>query len=171
MWWCSPDLHMRTLHRMKIQYPAILVFCLLWVPAHAAPLAVGDAVPPIAAKDQRGAEFTFTNGIQFLLVATERASGTTASQKLAEQSAGYLEKHQAAYLMDIHSMPTVIRWIAIPKMKKYPQRIVLVESAKTLASFPAQPDCVTVLTLTAAGHIKKISFWNPDKEPVEGYLK
>ncbi len=150
---------------------AIMVFCLLWVPAHAAQLAVGDAVPMVTAKDQHGVEFTFTNGIQFLLVATERACATTANHKLAEQGAGYLEKHHAAYLMDIHTMPAVARWFAFPMMRKYPQRIVLVDSAVTLADFPVQPGCVTVLALTAAGRIQKTSCWKPDSEPVGGYLK
>ncbi len=155
---------------MKIHYWAILA-CLFGVCAHAAPLAVGDAMPTIMANDQHGAGFTFTNGIQFLLVATERACASTANHKLAEQGAGYLENHHAAYLMGIHTMPTVARWFAIPKMKKYPQRIVLVDSAKTLAAFPVQPGCVTVLVLTPAGRIQKISYWNPSNQPVEGCFK
>jgi hypothetical protein len=148
-----------------------LLAWLLWSPVQAAQLAVGDAVPELTAKDQRGAEFVFTNGTQFLLVATERACATAANHKLAELGAGFLEKHQAAYLMDIHTMPTVARWFAFPKLKKYPQRIVLVDSAETLASFPAQPGRVTVLALTAAGRIQKISFWNPDSQPVEEFFK
>ena len=151
--------------------PAILVFCLLWVPVHAAQMAVGDAVPMIAAKDQHGAEFIFTNGNKFLLVATERVCATAANHKLAEQGAGYLEKHHSAYLMDIHTMPAAARWFAIPKMKKYPQRIVLVDSAETLTDFPVRPGCVTVLALTAAGRIQKISFWNPNQKSMDDYLK
>jgi hypothetical protein len=134
-------------------------------------LAVGDAVPLVAAKDQHGKEFTFTNGLQYLLVATEMASAKSANRKLAEQGAGFLEKHQAVYLMDIHTMPSIARLFAFPKLRKYPHRIVLVDSAATLADFPSQPGRVTVLALTPTGHIRKISHWNPDGEPVAGYLE
>jgi hypothetical protein len=149
----------------------VLVCCLLCFSARAAPLTVGDAVPPISANDQHGTKFVFTNGIRFLLVATEMACGKSANHKLAAQGAGFLEKHQAVFLLDIHAMPGVARLFALPKMRKYPQRIVLVDSADTLAAFPAQPGRVTVLALTPAGRIRKISHWNPDREPVAGCLE
>jgi len=148
-----------------------LGFLLLWLSADAAPLAVGDAVPAFSAKDQFGIDFSSTNGVRFLLVATEMASAKLANQKLAGQGAGYLEKNQAAYLMDIHTMPGIARLFALPKMRKYPQRIVLVDSAETLAAFPIQPGRVTVLALTPAGHVRKISYWDPASEPVTGYLQ
>lgn len=150
---------------------ALLLFAgLLWMPAPAAPLAVGDAVPGIGAKDQFGKDFILTTNLQFLLIATEMACAKTANHKLAEPGAGYLEKHQAAYLMDIHTMPTVARWFALPKLRKYPQRIVLVDSAETLKAVPVQTNCVTVLAVTTTGRIEKISYWNPAREPVAGYL-
>jgi hypothetical protein len=68
--------------------------------------------------------------------------------------------------MDIHTMPSVARFFALPKMRKYPHRIVLVDSAATLAGFPAQPGRVTVLALTPSGRIQKIGWWNPESEPV-----
>ena len=154
---------------MKFALPLFVL--LLWFPAHAAPLAVGDAVTPLVAQDQFGKDFILTTNIQFLLVATEMNSAKAANHKLAEQGAGFLEKHQAAYLMDVHTMPSIARWFAFPKMRKYPQRIVLVDSAETLATVPVQTNCVTVLAITAAGRIRKVSYWNPAGEPVEGFLR
>jgi hypothetical protein len=150
---------------------AVLVCCWLWLNVHAAPLAVGDLVPTINAKDQHGKAFTLTTNVQFLLVSTERACATAANLKLEELGTGFLEQHQAAYLMDIHTMPTVARWFAFPKMRKYPQRIVLVDSAETLAAIPVQPDRITVLKLTSEGRIQTISYWDPAKEPLSGILK
>jgi len=149
----------------------VFSFCLLGISAFASQLTVGDAVPAFSAKDQHGKEFVFTNGVQFLLIAQERASGTSANKKLVEQGAGFLEKHQAVFVMDIHTMPSVARLFAMPKMRKYPQRIVLVETAGTLAWVPVQPGRLTVLAVTPAGHIQKISFWDPDSEPVTAYLQ
>lgn len=149
----------------------VLGFCLQSLSACAGQLAVGDAVPAFSAKDQHGKDFAFTNGVQFLLVATERAVGTSANRKLAEQGGGFLETHQAVYVMDIHTMPGVARLFALPKMRKYPQRIVLVETAGMLAWVPAQPGRVTVLALTPMGRVQKISYWNPDSEPVAVYVQ
>ena len=146
---------------MRMNYLLLLFVGLFWFPAPAAPLAVGDVLPPIAAKDLSGKDFTLTTNVQFLLVATEMACAKAANHKLAELGSGFLEKHQAVYLLDIHTMPAVARWFAFPKMRKYPQRIVLVDSAETLAAIPVQPDCVTVLNITAAGRIRKISYWDP----------
>ena len=153
---------------LNFRWLVVLAFCLLGISAHPAELAVGEAVPVISAKDQRGSEFILTTNIQFLLVATEMACATTANHKLAEQGTGFLEKYHAAYVMDIHTMPAVGRMFAFPKMRKYPQRIVLVDSPDTLAAFPVQSGRVTVLALTTTGRIQKISYWNPAQEPVEG---
>jgi hypothetical protein len=155
---------------MTYRWLLVLGFCFQSLFACAGQLAVGDAVPAFAAKDQHGKEFVFTNGVRFLMIATERAVGTSANHKLAEQGAGFLEKCQAVYVMDIHTMPSVARLFALPKMRKYPQRIALVETAGTLAWVPTQQGRVTVLALTPAGRVQKISYWNPDSEPVAGYL-
>ena len=156
---------------MRMKCLLIPFLCLLWFSADGAPLAVGDAVPIISAKDQFGKEFIFTNTIQHLLVATEMSSAKAANKALANQGGGYLEKHHAAYLMDIHTMPGVARWFAFPKMRRYPQRIVLVDSAVALAAFPSQPNCVTVLAITPAGRILKIDYWKPESEPLERCLR
>jgi hypothetical protein len=156
--------------KTKIQRLLALGFCLWCVSTRAGQLSVGDAVPAIAANDQHGAAFQFTNGIRFLLVVTEMAAAKSANQKLAAAGAGFLEQHHAAYLMDIHTMPAIARVFALPKIRKYPQRIVLVDSADALAAFPAQPGRVTVLALTPAGRVEKISYWDPAREPAGGFF-
>jgi hypothetical protein len=156
---------------LSLRWLVVYWLCLLGISVRGAPLTVGDAMPAFSAKDQHGQEFVFTNGTQFVLIAMERACGTSANHKLAEQGAGFLEKHRAVYMMDIHTMPGVARLFALPKMRKYPQRIVLVETPETLQWVPAQPGRVTVLALTPAGRVQQISYWNPDSEPVAGYLQ
>jgi len=148
----------------------MIALFLLRLPALAEQLKVGDIVPAISAKDQHGTEFIFTNTVRVLLVATEMAPAKAANLKLSEHGAGFLEKHQAAYLMDIHTMPGVARFFALPKMRKYPHRIVLIEAEETLKAFPAKPNCVTVLTLSPAKRIEKIDYWSPAQESVSNYL-
>jgi hypothetical protein len=145
----------------------ILVLASLGQAAGGQTLAVGDLVPVISAKDQFGTNFTLTTNLECLLVVKEMACAKSANHKLADQGAGFLEKHGAAYLMDIHTMPGIARFFAFPKLRKYPERIVLVDAAAALARFPVQDGEVTVLTLTPERRIKRISYWNPDGDPVE----
>jgi len=134
--------------------------------AYAGQLAVGDAMSVITANDQHGVPFVLTTNIQTLIVATEMDCSKAANRQLAAQSAGFLENHNAAFLMDIHSMPGVARFFAIPKMKKYPQRIVFIDSPTVLTNFPSQTNRVAVISLNA-GRIQRIGFWDPAKESAE----
>ena len=89
-----------------------------------------------------------------------------ANRQLAAQAEGFLNKHNAAFLMDIHTMPAVARWFAIPKMKKYSHRIVLIDTPTALANFPTRTNRVAVILLNA-GRIQRIAFWDPANEQAE----
>ena len=62
-------------------------------------------------------------------------------------------------------------FFALQRLRKYPHRIVLVDSADALAAIPAQPGRVTVLALSPMRRVEKISFWDPATEPVAAFLK
>ena len=81
--------------------------------AFASQLAVGDAIPAITANDQHGVPFVLTTNIQTLLIATEMDCSKAANRQLAAQAAAFLDNHNAAFLIDIHSMPGIARWFAI----------------------------------------------------------
>ena len=147
---------------------AVLGLSVLLAFSAAAELAVGDVVPVFAGQDQHGRDYQFTNGPAFLLVAKDMAASKSANQKLAEQGAGFLEKQKAVYAMDIHTMPAIARVFAFPKLRKYPQRLMLVDDARTLAPFPARAERITVLVLTPERKIQAIRFWDPASEPVAG---
>jgi hypothetical protein len=152
---------------MRVFYKILaLAFCLGCFEAVAGTLAVGGSVPPISAKDQNGIAYTFTNGTKYLLIAMEMGPATSANHKLADQGAGYLEKHGAVYLMDIHTMPEIGRIFAFPKMRKYPERIILIDTPGELDWVPVQSGKLTVLELTPTGNVKQIGYWNPGSEPV-----
>jgi len=146
----------------------ILIGCA--APAWADPLAVGGAVPPFAAKDQFGKEFKFAPGLHFLLVGFDMNAGKLANHKFADLGPGWLEQHGAVYVLDIHTMPAVARLFALPKMRTYPERIVLAEDAKLLTPFPRQPERITVLVLTPAGKLSEVRYWNPVTEALATVL-
>lgn len=150
--------------KLFLRWLLVLVVGSLAFSLQASPLAVGDAVPAIVAKDQFGNPFTLTTNLQFLLVAVEMNSAKMANHKLAEQGSDFLETNRAAYLMDIHTMPAVARWFAFPKLRKYPHKIVLIDSAEGLSAFPMRTNSIAVLKLTSMGRIEKVSYWNPASE-------
>ena len=141
------------------------IFCVaLAVSICAKELAVGDAVAAFVAKDQFAKEFKFAPGPKFLLLGYDMSASKAANQKLANLGAGGLEKNSAVYMMDIHTMPGIARLFALPKMQKYPFRVILAATAEVLAPFPHKAENITVLALTPEGKIREIRYWNPATE-------
>ena len=150
---------------------AVIFFCAECVFSLAAgELRVGDAVPLFSARDQFGKEFKFQAGLRFLLLGFDMGASKAANLKLADLGSGWLEKQGAVYVLDIHSMPAIARVFALPKMRKYPHRIILAETESLLAPFPRQSERLTVLVLTPEGKIKKIRFWDPASEALAAQL-
>jgi len=137
----------------------------------AAELAVGDAVPGFSAKDQFGKDFKFEPGLRFLLLGFEMGVSKEANRKLSGLGAGWLEQRKAAYVLDIHTMPAIARVFALPKMRKYPQRIILGDDEKLLAPFPHKEGRITVLVLSQDGKISEIKYWDPASESLEKLLQ
>lgn len=133
-------------------------------------LKQGDVIPQFSAKDQFGKTFKFEAGTRFLLLGFDMSGSKLASKKLAKKGAGWLANHKAVFVLDIHTMPAIARFFALPKLKKYPERIVLVEDKKTLANFPRRSESITVLTLTPEGKIKDIQYWNPASNAVDQFV-
>jgi hypothetical protein len=139
--------------------------------ARAGELAVGDAVPALAAKDQFDQPFKFTPGLHYLLLGFDMGASKQANLKLADLGAGWLEQRGAVFMLDIHTMPGIARFFALPKMRKYPQRIILADDAKMLEPFPRQPERITVLVLKPDGKIQSVRYWNPSADPLAPILQ
>ena len=127
-------------------------------------LAVGDTVPAFSAKDQFGTNYTFAPGPKFLLLGFDMSASKAANAKFAALGRDGFEKLGAVYVMDVHTMPAIGKFFALPKMRKYPFRVVLAESAELLTPFPRQPEKITVLALAPDGKIRAIRYWNPEAE-------
>lgn len=151
--------------------------CLAWLgfgfvtAVDAKELAVGDTVPSFSAKDQFGMDFTFVPGPKFLLLGFDMGACKAANAKLAKLGNGGLDKLGIVYVMDIHTMPAIGRFFAMPKMRKYPFRVVLGDSTDLLKPFPRQSEKISVLELSPKGTIRAIHYWNPDSEVLAESLK
>jgi len=172
---CSPgretDDKRKLTMKARLRLIAMLVGVGLALGASADELKTGDAVPVFSAKDQFGKDFKFEPGLHFLLLGFDMTTSKVANHKLADLGAGWLEKQGAAYVLDIHTMPGIARVFALPKMRKYPERIILGEEEKMLEPFPRQAERITVLVLTDDGKIKDVKYWNPESEALDSILK
>lgn len=147
---------------MKVR--ALLLFCLLTLGLAAAPYRVGDTFEAFTTKDQHDRTFTYTGGSRLVIVAFAMGSGKAANGYFEDQPAGFLDQHLALFIANIHGMPGIGRAFALPKMRKYPHRILLADAEHFLARYPTEEDKLTVLTLDEAGTITAIRFIDPKKE-------
>lgn len=134
-------------------------------------VAVGDPVPAFSAKDQFGKDFTFAPGPRYLLFAFDMAASKAANAQFTALGQGGLDKLGIVYVMDIHSMPAIGRFFALPKMRKYPFRVVLAESAEVLKPFPRRDNQLTILVLWPNGTIRAIRYWDPQTEDLAKVLE
>lgn len=127
--------------------------------------AVGDVLEPFKISDAKGGSFDYQPGfLACLIVSYEMSPGKAVNGYLAAKPADYLETHRAAFIANIHGMPAIGRFFALPKMEKYPHRILLGDSETLLLRHPVKADRVTVFTLDAAGAITAIRHLDPAKE-------
>jgi hypothetical protein len=90
--------------------------------------------------------------------------GKSANKALEKKGADYLPDRNAVFIANIYGMPAVGRFFAMPKMRKYPHRIMLADAEGLLDDFPQKDGKVTIFDLDAEGKIKAIRFWDPEKE-------
>jgi len=161
---------MKSSSRHLIRFFSCLIIS-LYAAAFAAPCEVGKALAPFSAKDQHDQPFEFKSGaLRYLLVSHDMDTGKRANAALHAAGADYLPGKRAAYLANIHGMPSIGRVFALPKMRKYCHRIILGDDAELITRFPEQTGKVTVLALDG-DKVTAIHFWTPESEPIDSVLK
>jgi hypothetical protein len=131
----------------------------------AAPYQVGDAFEPFTTLDQHEKTTEFKAGGDYLhlVVSFAMGPGKDANRYFEKKGAAYLTENHAAFLADIHGMPGVGRMFALPKMRKYPHRILLGDDDHLLDRYPQQDGKLTVFDFDPSGKITAIRFVDPDK--------
>lgn len=121
----------------------------------------GDAVDTFTVNDQHEKSYTLEPGVETIVVSFSMGNGKKANAWFEKKGAGFLESHHAVYIANINGMPGIGRMFALPKMRKYPHRILLAETDETLARFPKEEDKLTVVRLDAAGKVQSLEFVDP----------
>ncbi len=125
---------------------------------------VGDAFDAFTTQDQHEKPYTFSPGSRLVLVSFTMSTGKDVNRFLEKQPAAFLDEHQALFLSNIYGMPSVGRFFALPKMKKYPHRILLADAEHFLDRYPRQDDKITVFRLDPDARITAIEFVDPEKK-------
>jgi len=149
-----------TLRSLSLSLLALLApLSLLAADAPAAkPYAVGDAFVAFSTVDQHDKPFAYEGGARHLVIAFEMGAGKAANAYLEQQPADFLASRRTLFLANIHGMPGIARRFAMPKMRKYPHRILLADAEHFLDRYPRKDDHLTVLTLDESGHVTAIAF-------------
>lgn len=124
----------------------------------AAPYKVGQSVLPLDLNDQFGKRVTLKVMPKTLIMAFEKGTGATVNEFLTVQEKGYLAKNKAAFVADISQMPKFItESFALPKMRKYTHRVLLIQDEQQGLNFPAQEGKITIMKFRG-NFLTKIDF-------------
>ncbi len=108
----------------------LLLATFLALGLNAAPLAVDSTITEIKIKDQFEKEHIVDQKVKTILFASDKGSSDMLRDYLLplSEKENVLEKNSAVYVADISGMPSLIsKFIALPKMKKYPFSILLLD--------------------------------------------
>jgi hypothetical protein len=136
----------------------------------ARPYAVGDTFAAFTTRDQHDKPFIYEGGARLIVVSFEMDTGKAANGFLEQQGADYLPRKNALFIADIHGMPGIGRAFAMPKMRKYPHRIILADADGFLARYPRQENHLTALSLDEKGVITAIRFI-PKKAAAQAFVE
>ncbi len=131
----------------------LAVLCLFGVVggAVAAELQTGDAFPQLSLPDQHDQVTRIPQHTRIVLFAADKAASDLLNDFLAKQAADLLPTNNVEYIADISGMPGLItRWIALPRMREQPYRILLAKNAELVAFLPRMDAAVTVIRLKDA---------------------
>lgn len=111
-------------------FKKLLLATFLALGLNAAPLNIDSVVENLQIKDQHEKVQTIDNNTKLILFASDKNTSDLLRDYLLplSQNENILEKNSAVYVADISGMPSLIsKFIALPKMKKYPFSILLLD--------------------------------------------
>jgi hypothetical protein len=149
------------MHSVFRRFAAVALWWALALAVTAAPYQKGDKFEAFTTKDQHDKEYTYPGGARLVLVAFVMPVGKATNAYLEKQPASFLDDHKAIYLSNIYGMPGIGRTFALPKMRKYPHRILLADAENFLARYPSAENKLTVLRLDDQGIVTDIQFVDP----------
>jgi hypothetical protein len=125
-----------------------IILLLIFLPsiAIAVPYTIEIKIRAFSLKDQHGNQYEVDETTRLILFSRDKEGSNIIQNGLKETDQNYLKNHNTVYVADISGMPGLIRkFVALPKMRKYPYSILLDLGPSVTKDFPAQPDKATLI--------------------------
>jgi len=135
------------------------------------PLNIDSGIVGLKAKDQFDKIHTLDSNIKTILFASDKETSDLLRDYLLplSENSNILEKNSAVYVADISGMPSIIsKLIALPKMKKYPFSILLLDDSNK-EIFTKEDGKIIVYSIED-GKVSKIDKISTPKE-LENFIK
>ena len=108
----------------------------------------GQPFPSYTVTDAFGATNSLSPTTRFVIVSSEKGISGRIHEWLVTKEKDFLAGHRAEYVSDITPMPTLIaNMFAIPKMKKYPYKILLARDPGFAKTYPHAEGKIAVFVL------------------------
>lgn len=128
------------------------------------PVAVGQVLPELKLKDQHDQPWAVAPTTRLVMFAAGRKASNLVQAVVQDLPKDQLTRRQALYLADMSKMPGFItRTFALPALKEMPFAVGVSLDEATLASWPRQPDAVTLIALENKV-VKRISYATTEAE-------
>lgn len=123
-------------------------------------LDVNDPFPQVTLTDAADNSYQLPySGIRYVLFSSDMKGNDLVTEAYAHLDKDELTEAGVAYIADISKMPRLIsRLFALPKIRDYPFRVLLIREKDFLTELPRQPETVTLLTLTADATIEAVIY-------------
>lgn len=141
-----------------------MLFLFLAFPILAETWKIGDEFPIRELEDQSESLKQIPEDISKVFFTADMSASKIVNSALGEEKPEFLSENKSVLISDIHRMPGLItKFIALPKMKKYPYRLHLIRDDKMGEPFPKQKEKITFLKLKQ-GKITEIQFLETKEE-------
>jgi hypothetical protein len=119
---------------------------------------IGQTINSIILNDQFGTIHNIDEMPRTIIMAFEKEPSAVLNEYLSKQSEGYLEKNNAIFIADISGMPAFVsKSFALPKMREYKYKVLLITDENEGAMYPYQEGQITIIK-TENNRIKSINF-------------
>lgn len=141
----------------------VLIMLFVTFVSFANALNIGESLPTFSIKNQFEKAHTLKNDTQTIIVASGKSTSEIIRDYLLKQEGDFLTKNKAVYVADISGMPSLIaKFFALPKMKKYPFSVLLVDEEQT-KKFSKQDDKITIYRVNE-GKITSVNYITNEAE-------
>lgn len=130
----------------------------------------GQPFPSYTLPDQFDQTNTLARETRFVIIASEKDVSGLVNEWLKGKEKDFLSAHHIEYVSDITPMPGLItKLFALPKMKKYPFRLLLARDPKFAETYPHQPGRIALFILDDAQVVQDIQFLQKPAE-IEAFV-